>query len=369
MFVPSRLSLARRRRGFTKVQLAREAGLTVRSLSAYESMGAGHSDPLPETARRLADVLGFPLGFFEAPELREITAEETTFRALSKLSAIKREQALSAGTLALDFHRWISERFRLPELTLPDLAGEHPERAADILRAEWQLGEKPIPNMVHLLEVHGARVFSLAEDYAEVDAFSTWDNGIPFVFLNTLKTAERSRMDAAHELAHLVLHRHGTTVLSRHLEEEAKQFASAFLMPHDGMLPTAPHFPSLDQLIRVKRKWKVSLAAVVYRLHEIGAITDWHYRSLNIDIARRGYRKTEKNPIERETSQIMAKVMASLRTDGISVVDIARELYLPLNELGAFMAGFTILPVGNGTGQIEPTATEPPALTVLRGGR
>ena len=232
MFTPSRLSLARRRRGFTKVHLAKKADLTVRSLSAYESVGAGHTDPLPDTAQRLADALGFPMSFFEAPDLREITAEETTFRALSKLSAIKRDQALSAGTFALDFHRWISERFRLPALTMPDnLAGEGPERAAEILRAEWRLGEMPIPHMIHLLEAHGVRVFSLAEDYAEVDAFSTWDSGIPFVFLNTLKTAERSRMDAAHELAHLVLHRHGTTTRSRHIEEEAKQFASAFFEP------------------------------------------------------------------------------------------------------------------------------------------
>jgi Zn-dependent peptidase ImmA (M78 family) len=380
MFVPSRLALARRRRGFTKVQLAKKAGLTVRSLSAYESVGAGHFDPLPETVERLAEALGFPISFFEAPDLREITPEETTFRALSKLSAIKRDQALSAGTLALDFHRWITERFRLPPLTMPDnlagkspehLAGESPERAADALRAEWRLGEKPIPNMIHLLEAHGVRVFSLAEDYAEVDAFSTWDNGIPFVFLNTLKTAERTRMDSAHELAHLVLHRHGTTTRSRHIEEEAKQFASAFLMPKSGMLPTAPHFPSLNQLISIKRKWKVSLAAVVYRLHEIEAISDWHYRSLNVDIARLGYRKKEPNPIDRETSQIMTKVMTTLRSEGTSVVDIARELHLPLRELNAFIAGFAILPV-SGTSQttVEPSSSKqkPPNLTVMKGG-
>src|SRR3546814_6566541 len=47
------------------------------------------------------------------------------------------------------------------------------------------------------------------EDTKNVDAFSCWRNGQPFVFLNTFKSAERSRFDAAHELAHLVLHRHG----------------------------------------------------------------------------------------------------------------------------------------------------------------
>jgi Zn-dependent peptidase ImmA (M78 family) len=55
----------------------------------------------------------------------------------------------------------------------------------------------------------GVSIFSMAEDTAEVDAFSLWRDTTPFVFLNTLKSAERSRFDAAQELGHLVMHRHG----------------------------------------------------------------------------------------------------------------------------------------------------------------
>lgn len=370
MFTPSRLSLARRRRGFTKVQLAKEAGITVRSITDYESE---KTDPLPETVRRLADALGFPVSFFEAPDIPEIDPNATTFRALSKLTATKRDQAISAATLALDFHRWITEHFRLPALTMPrDLFGEHPEHAAEIVRMEWNLGQKPIPNMVHLLEMHGIRVFSLAEDYVEVDAFSTWVEGTPFVFLNTFKTAERSRMDAAHELGHLVLHRHGATTRSRVIEEEAKRFASAFLMPSAGVSPTAPHFPSLEQLVVLKRKWRVSVAALAFRLHELGVITDWHYRSLCIDISRRGYRTSEPKSVARETSQIMQKVIAALRDEKISVVDIARDLHLPVQELNAFVSGFMTLPVSsNAQESVKPTTaerTERPALKIVKGG-
>jgi Zn-dependent peptidase ImmA (M78 family)/DNA-binding XRE family transcriptional regulator len=368
MFTPSRLSLARRRRGFTKVRLARAAGLTVKSITDYESE---RTEPLPETMEKLAEALGFPVAFFQAPDVPEIAPEATTFRALSKLTAAKRDQALSAASLALDFHRWISERFRLPALNMPDhLAGEDPERAAEILRAEWQLGEKPIPNMIRLLEAHGVRVFSLAEDYAEVDAFAAWDNGTPFVFLNTFKSSERSRMDAAHELGHLILHRHGTTTRSRSIEEEAKRFASAFLMPRSGLLPTAPTFPSMEQLIHVKRRWKVSVAALAFRLHELGAISDWHYRSICIDIARLGYRRKEPNEIERETSEVVRKVMLALRDEGTNVVDVARALHLPVHELSAFISGFATLPV-HGGGQAHgdhATVTTKPRLTVVNGG-
>jgi hypothetical protein len=39
------------------------------------------------------------------------------------------------------------------------------------VRQAWGLGELPIKNMVHLLESKGVRVYSLAIDAVEVDAF------------------------------------------------------------------------------------------------------------------------------------------------------------------------------------------------------
>ncbi|MET9565773.1 ImmA/IrrE family metallo-endopeptidase [Streptomyces tauricus] len=75
-----------------------------------------------------------------------------------------------------------------------------------MVRTRWDLGQAPAPNMVHLLEAHGVRVFSLPPDSLEVDAFAVWRSGVPFVFLHTLKTVERARFFAAHELGHLVMH-------------------------------------------------------------------------------------------------------------------------------------------------------------------
>ncbi|WP_376773772.1 ImmA/IrrE family metallo-endopeptidase [Rhizobium mongolense] len=71
-------------------------------------------------------------------------------------------------------------------------------------------------NMVHLL----VRVFSLVENTRTVDAFSVWRGIRPFVFLNTIKTSEHGRFDAAHELGHLVLPRHGGPS-GRRAEDEA----------------------------------------------------------------------------------------------------------------------------------------------------
>src|SRR5438094_162699 len=82
---------------------------------------------------------------------------------------------------------------------------------------------------------------ALAIDAKEVDAFSMWHGETPFVFLNTKKSCERSRFDAAHELGHLVLHRHGVPQ-GQQAEAEANAFASAFLMPRASVLAMAPRF-------------------------------------------------------------------------------------------------------------------------------
>jgi Zn-dependent peptidase ImmA (M78 family) len=128
-----------------------------------------------------------------------------------------------------------------------DLSSEtNPESAAEYVRDRWALGQQPIKNMIHLLESKGVRVFSIAVEAREVDAFSTWKGGVPFIFLNSYKSAERSRFDAAHELGHLILHRHGEPQ-GRQAEIDANRFAAAFLMPKAGVLANAPKFVTLPE--------------------------------------------------------------------------------------------------------------------------
>jgi len=115
-----------------------------------------------------------------------------------------------------------------------------PRQQPGMLRQYWLLGERPIKNVAHLLEAKGVRVYSLMERNVEVDAFSLWRNDTPFIFINTRKSAEHSRFDAAHDLGHLVLHRHGGP-RGQNAEREAQAFAAAFLMPKSSVLAVAPH--------------------------------------------------------------------------------------------------------------------------------
>jgi Zn-dependent peptidase ImmA (M78 family)/DNA-binding XRE family transcriptional regulator len=371
-FNPRRLTLARKRNGLTKTALAEKIGVDLRSISGYE---ADEYPPSEQSLCRIEEVLGFPQDFYFETDLDEITENLASFRSLSKMSAASRDMALTQGSLALHFNKWIDQKFELPSPNIPDFSHEPTVRAnskgrsdeespADIARAEgaadsvrriWGLGEASVRNMIHLLESRGARVFSLAVKAREVDAFSFWKDGTPFVFLNTNKSSEHSRFDAAHELGHLVLHRHAEPQ-GRAAEREADAFASAFLMPRASVLAYAMRFPSLPGLIQLKRNWITSVAALNYRLHAVGITTDWQYRMLCVQIAKSGFRLKEPNEAPREVSQVLPKVFASLHEEGTTRAKVARELKVPLSELEQLIFGLAMTGVTGSKPQPAATA-------------
>ena len=303
---------------------------------------SGSYDPPEPTVRRLGLALDFPVQFFFGGDLEEPSLHGASFRSLSTLSARQRDQAFGSAIFAVSLSRWIEQHYRLPKPDLPRLSSQGPEAAAEALRDEWGLGERPIKNVVHLLEAHGVRVFSLAEECAEVDAFSFWDRGTPYVFLNTWKSSEHSRMDAAHELGHLVLHWAIELAHSRETEQEAQTFGSAFLMPRGNVLADAPRHPQLRHLVAAKHRWNVSVAALAYRMHKLGLLSDWQYRILAIEIQQSGYRRVEPETQPRETSQVLEQVLRLSRDSGISINMIADQLNIPVSELNRVVFGLVL---------------------------
>ena len=338
---PLRLTLARKRRGLNKVTLARLASIAAKSLSNYES---GRASPPPATLAAFADVLRFPAAFFHLPDPEELEADGVSFRALKSMTAGQRNAALAAGSLAVDLNRWLTKQFQLPAADVPDLRDYEPEEAADILRVEWSIGVQPIANLVHLLEAKGIRVFSLAERARQVDAYSLWCDGTPFVFLNTMKTPEHGRMDAAHELGHLVLHRHGGTHRrGRDVETDAQRFGAAFLMPAASVRSVVPRLmaPTMAQLIQLKLNWKVSVAALARRLYTLGLVSEWSYRGVNVQLSRYGRAREPGGIQERETSQVFEKVFRSLKTSGFSKAHVAHKLGLHVGDLETLTFGLS----------------------------
>lgn len=320
----------------TLVRLAGESGISARSLSAYEN---GTRQPSASVLDGLASALDVPVSFLAAPDIEEIPVGAISYRALSKITESQRDAARSAARLAVCLSEWIDEWFRLPEPDVPFLPDPDPETCAEVVRARWGLGQSPVSNMVHLLEAHGVRVFSLASDCTDVDAFSFRWKGTPFVFLNTARTAERSRFDAAHELGHLVLHSGFQPPAGSYPEQEASRFAAAFLMPRSGVLARGLRRATSDRILKARRIWKVSAMALAQRLYELDLLTDWEYRTACVDLSRLGYRSAEPGGISRETSQVLAKVFTALRADGITAPAVARELSLTPDELSRHIFG------------------------------
>lgn len=330
MFNPNRLSIARKRRQLTKKELAFRAGITAVTLTRLEGSGAG--EPSIETVRSLAEALSFPFEFFFMNDCDELTTEAVSFRSLSSLTAKQRDAALAAGSIAFEFHNWVSQKFTLPEPQLLDLRDEEPVAAAQALRSHWGIGTKPIDLLVKLLEAKGVRVFLLAEQHKNVDAFSCWRDGIPFMFLNTFKSSERSRFDAAHELGHLVLHVHGGNS-NRDVEKEADAFASAFLIDKGDLISHLQRVRSLEQLVAAKSRWGVSVAALTRTAFNEKLISDWHYRDLCRQLSQRGYRTTEPESRPREKSVLWRMVFSELWKEGLTRDGIARALNVPADEL------------------------------------
>ena len=351
-----RLKFALDRRGFTRTELAKALEVTPRTINNYIKKPIS-----PDVLQKLGRILKFSPAFFEdMGELPLLNDFQVSFRAQSRISNRLKNQAKSFGVIAFMLNDWVEKRFELNKADLPDLSQFNPEDAAQILRSKWGLGIHPIANMVELLESKGVRVFSLAIDALEVDAFCTWNEHTPFVFLNTMKSAERSRFDCAHELGHLVRDvynmKHNSNLTDetvsdflseeglsdkRPIEKEANDFASAFLMPKDALLPIRKQsITNIEQLIELKKVFGVSVAAIAYRLYKLEIISDWIYtRVLCPKIAISGFRKTEPQPMRRDESNVWQQLFNYFEEDKISIDDIANELNIDFKDIADLTFG------------------------------
>ena len=156
-------------------------------------------------------------------------------------------------------------------------------------------------------------------------------------------------------LGHLVMHKHGAP-RGKEAEREANRFASAFLMPEGSVRANRPHFPTYQAMVRLKKIWTISVSAVCYRLHDLGLISDWQYRGLCIQIAKRG-RDVEPDEAPRETSQILQKALVFLQRDGVGRARMAETLSLPVSELDHLLFGIGLSKI-EGRGR---RSTGPPA--------
>lgn len=370
MVTASRIDFAIKRRRLTKSALAAALGVAERTVRRWVD---GASPPTDEHLEEMASLLDLPVDFFNGPELERLDPSQPTFRA-RRASRRLLNAATQSAALAFEIERVLVDGlgFRLPALDLPELPQAYVGRPADAaawVREQWNLGERPIKSVIALLEHYGIRVFSLPPDLVDgkVSAFSIEnERGTPFVLLNTRDafSGERTRFDAAHELGHLIMHRHHDRCSGEKIEKEADRFAAAFLIPADALRSAARGvFPTMESLTSLKLRWGVSVAALARRMFDLKLCSERQYRRICIDLGRYG-RKREPNPIRGEQSRLLQKVVASLRSTG-ELSSLSALVTVHPEELNEYLFGLTMVPV---EGDRELRGGEPPRLTLLSGG-
>jgi len=357
----------------TKEALARDCGVTRRTVTDWES-----GNVVAPPVELLANVFEVDTGFFGREDAPDLDQGDLSFRALSSVGARKANRVVAAARMSLEFSQWLDEYYRTPDVDLPsveDLLSPlspddySPERASKMLRQIWALSDRPVKNIMWLLEQHGVRIFSIPSEDRDVDAFSFWHGGRPYIFINTEKSAERLRFDLAHELGHLILHKGVSTARERHYEIQANQFASSFLMPAAGLLAqvsTASSQLRLQDIYVMKRSWRVSAVAMVRRLFDLGAILDWHYRNWMVDLSSRGYRRGEPDGMHPEQSRLITSLLARAREDGVGLGQMSQRSGVPVRTIEQAFTGLAVVPLAVTTAERQPaTSAVAPRLSVV----
>ena len=297
--IGKRLALSRKAAGMSLRDL--EAGIdklvSAQALSKYErdEMMPG-SDVLAAIARALKVPESYLLG------QNELKLEAMEFRK-NKITSRKEEASIKASVLSAveryleieDFVGAPSAGWSAPQ-GAPYRVSEQAEAeaAAVRLRAFWNLGNDPIPNLVEFLEEQGVKVIplKLGEGVSGLMCIARRSKGadVPIVMVNQDDTGERQRFTLAHELAHHVLHVPDGAAG----EKLAHRFASAFLMPAEILWrEVGKHREALSigELVELKALFKVSVQAITYRLKDLQIIAEPLFKRLFDEYERRGWRK------------------------------------------------------------------------------
>lgn len=304
-FQSERLVEGRDSRGLTQVALADLINRTSSSISRWE---AGNQSPEPEALDTLARALNLPITFFLRPKPAH-GDNPMFFRSMASTTQALRRRTCGRLHWAEDIALVLQEWLDLPTVDVPRLdvsdyreIGEADiERMATECRQHWNLGTGPITDVLLVMENAGICVVKEEVGSVAMDGLSHWSDADhrPYMLIASDKdTCARSRLDAAHELGHLVLHGGikektlSDAAAFKEIERQAFLFAGAFLLPAESFAAEV-WSPSLNGLLPLKERWRVSVGAMVKRCRNLGMINDEYEQRLWKHYSARGWRKGE----------------------------------------------------------------------------
>jgi Zn-dependent peptidase ImmA (M78 family)/transcriptional regulator with XRE-family HTH domain len=302
--VPERIREAREARGLTAEHFAEAIGVTRQAVGQYE---VGQSAPSAQTMTNIIAVTTQPPAFFTTARIRQAERFEIPFwRSLKRMARPDRLRITRRLEWAWDVVNYVEQFVELPPANLPLIdwdfqvgTDDELERTALKLRDHWELGRGPVFHLAAIAEANGIIIVKEPVQCDDMDAVSRWQGGRPFILCSADRNSlPRENFDLAHEIAHLLLH-HGVEVTPEtlnKLERQANYFAGAFLLPRETfsreVVSTSVHY-----FLKLKERWRVSVAAMVYRCKELQILSKSQVEYLWRQLSARGMRKEE--PLDR----------------------------------------------------------------------
>jgi len=373
-FVPARLIEARTARGISAAGLAELLGVSPGAVSHWET---GKYAPRQDSLEAIAEKLNLPEWFFRRPSM-PLSAEPIFWRSFAYATRTARGRCECRFQWLKEVVGYLNTHLEFPSLNVPllstsesvvDFTREQIEEHGRTLRRAWKLGEGPIADVVLSMENNGIVVARSSLGTEALDAFCQWGNQDPrpIVVLGTDKSSARSRLDAAHELAHLVLHRRfparvvSNPALKKIIEAQAFNLAGAFLMPEQSFVGEL-WAPTLDAFRSLKERWKVSIGAMIQRAAFLEVITEEQHRRLWMAYSRRGWRDTEPvdDKIAIEHPRLLRRSFAALFEHGIKTPE---QLLLDLPYADVDIEALAGLP----SGALKPDPRDGPTVSVRPG--
>ncbi len=351
IFNGERLKEALQFREKKMTELADETRISKQSLSLYAN---GVNVPPFENVTKIANALSFPTDFFMVEDGCTVITGNTYFR--SQASATKKSRV--AQTIKLEYvarmYEVLLNYINFPELSLPKVDIDLPENSMDTdsglvfkeieqlaadVRRFWNLGNGPIDSLQYVLESNGIIVTGFSGVGSNIDAFSqqiSVNGRTVYIIALALgeKPLERLRFDMAHELGHILLHTWGENNedISKDefnaREKQANMFASAFLLPKDGFSRMVSAYPTnVDYYKSLKKKWKVSMQAMMYRARQLDKISANQFQYMMRTVSKNGWRTKEPGDVPGQLNDTIFQGAIDLLFDGgyLSVNELIRE--------------------------------------------
>lgn len=333
-----RLAQGRRMRALSLRGLAERmhGAVSYNALHKYEQ---GEMMPDSTVLIAVAEALDLDLDFFFRPFTAELG--EINFRKRSGLGA-KEEVAIRAR--AVDYferHLEIEAVLGLKETLQTSLAGksvcsaDEVEAAADRLRTDWKLGEDAIPSVIEMLESRGLPVVEVDAPKA-FDGFSGWADGRPLIVVGRWLDSDlaRKRFTLLHELAHLLLK---FKVKGRECEHFCHRFAGAMLIPRSVFVRELGGHRTriaIQELLDMKARYGLSLAAIMRRASDLGLVGEADYRQFCVFYKIKGWHKQEPGGFvgSESSSRFEQLVLHAAAEDHISASKGASLLNTTLEE-------------------------------------